>query len=71
MQLMPETALKYGVENPYSTTENLSGGVRYLADLLKQFRGEMRVAVAAYYCGTRRLEQNGLSYRKSSRSRLR
>jgi soluble lytic murein transglycosylase-like protein len=63
MQLMPGTALKYGVRNPYSLFENLSGGVQYLADLLKEFHGDMRLAVAAYYCGARRLEESGLSYR--------
>jgi len=63
MQLMPGTALKYGVRNPYSLFENLSGGVQYLADLLKEFHGDMRLAVAAYYCGARRLEESGLVYR--------
>jgi soluble lytic murein transglycosylase-like protein len=62
MQLMPETALEYGVRNPYSIAENLSGGVRYLADLLERFKGEKRLAVAAYYCEARHLEQSGLSY---------
>jgi soluble lytic murein transglycosylase-like protein len=66
MQLMPQTAHKYGVEDPYLTTQNLSGGVHYLADLLKEFRGEKRLGVAAYYCGTRRLERNGLSYRNQA-----
>ena len=63
MQLMPGTALNYGVRNRYSLLENLSGGVQYLADLLKEFHGDMRLAVAAYYCGARRLEERGLSYR--------
>ena len=47
---------------PFSVTENLSGGVHYLADLLNRFHGEMRLAVAAYYCGTKDLELKGLSY---------
>jgi soluble lytic murein transglycosylase-like protein len=63
MQLMPGTALKYGVRNPYSLLENLNGGVQYLADLLKEFHGDMRLAVAAYYCGAHRLEECGLAYR--------
>ena len=46
----------YGVRNPYSVTDNLSGGVQYLADLLRRFNGEMRLAVAAYYCGSRPLD---------------
>src|SRR5580693_4499131 len=62
MQLMPQTAAVYRVQDPYVVTENLSGGVRYLADLLNRFHGEMRLAVAAYYCGTKHLELKGLSY---------
>jgi soluble lytic murein transglycosylase-like protein len=63
MQLMPATAETYSVRDRYSITENLSGGIQYLADLLNQFGGEMRLAVAAYYCGARRIDRYGLSYR--------
>ncbi|MGB6869970.1 MAG: lytic transglycosylase domain-containing protein [Acidobacteriaceae bacterium] len=63
MQLMPGTAAMYGVRNRYDILENLSGGVRYLADLLSEFHGDMRLAVAAYYCGSRHILQRGLSYR--------
>jgi soluble lytic murein transglycosylase-like protein len=62
MQLMPATAETYSVRDRYSVTESLSGGVQYLADLLNQFGGEMRLAVAAYYCGPRRIDRYGLSY---------
>ena len=63
MQLMPATAAAYGIRNRYDILENLSGGVRYLADLLSEFHGDMRLAVAAYYCGSRHILQRGLSYR--------
>jgi soluble lytic murein transglycosylase-like protein len=62
MQLMPATAGAYRVRNRFSVTENLSGGIRYLADLLTEFRGEMRLAVAAYYCGSGRIARQGLDY---------
>lgn len=62
MQLMPATAAMYGVRNRYDILENLSGGVRYLADLLSEFHGDMRLAVAAYYCGSQHVLQRGLSY---------
>lgn len=62
MQLMPNTAAAYGVRNRYNSLENLSGGVRYLADLLSEFHGDMRLAVAAYYCGSRHILQRGFSY---------
>jgi soluble lytic murein transglycosylase-like protein len=63
MQLMPGTAMAYGVRDRYSVTENLSGGVQYLANLLRRFNGEMRLAVAGYYCGLQPLERHGLAYR--------
>ena len=63
MQLMPATAGMYFVRNRFSITENLSGGIQYLADLMTEFRGEMRLAVAAYYCGSRRIARQGLYYR--------
>ena len=63
MQLMPATAAAYGIRNRYDILENLSGGIRYLADLLSEFHGDMRLAVAAYYCGSRHILQRGLSYR--------
>jgi soluble lytic murein transglycosylase-like protein len=62
MQLMPATAAMYGVRNRYDILDNLSGGVRYLADLLSEFHGDMRLAVAAYYCGSQHILQRGLSY---------
>ena len=63
MQLMPGTAGMYFVRNRFSITENLSGGIQYIADLMIEFRGEMRLAVAAYYCGSRRIARQGLRYR--------
>jgi soluble lytic murein transglycosylase-like protein len=63
MQLMPATAETYRVRDRYSVTESISGGVQYLADLLNQFGGEMRLAVAAYYCGAGQIDRYGLSYR--------
>jgi soluble lytic murein transglycosylase-like protein len=63
MQLMPATAAMYGVENRFSVIENLGGGVQYLSELLTAFHGDMRLAVAAYYCGPRHILRKGLAYR--------
>jgi soluble lytic murein transglycosylase-like protein len=63
MQLMPATAEAYLVRNRFSVTENLSGGIQYLADLMTEFRGEMRLVVAAYHCGSRHITRQGLNYR--------
>jgi soluble lytic murein transglycosylase-like protein len=63
MQLMPGTAAMYGVGNRFSIIENLGGGVQYLSELLAAFHGDMRLAVAAYYCGPSHIQQRGLAYR--------
>src|SRR5258708_29241096 len=51
MQLMPETARRYGVQNMMDPAENIHGGVRYLRDLLAMFKGRIDLAVAAYNAG--------------------
>ncbi len=50
MQLMPGTAARYGVSNPFNAGENVSGGVRYLRDLLIRFDNLLHV-LAAYNAG--------------------
>ena len=51
MQLMPETARRYGVRNSMDPVQNIYGGVKYLRDLLTMFKGDMRLAIAAYNAG--------------------
>ncbi|NVK41193.1 MAG: lytic transglycosylase domain-containing protein [Oceanospirillaceae bacterium] len=51
MQLMPATAAELGVTNALDVQQNIDGGVRYLANLLKTFEGDTRLAVAAYNAG--------------------
>ncbi len=50
MQLMPETAARYGIYDRYDPFKNLEAGARYLRDLLAAF-GDIRLAVAAYNAG--------------------
>jgi len=51
MQLMPKTGKRWGVKNRHSTNQNIRGGTRYIAHLIKRFRGNLRLAVAAYNAG--------------------
>lgn len=51
MQLMPDTALRYGVDDPYNPVKNIDGGAHYLSDLINRFDSDIRLAVAAYNAG--------------------
>jgi soluble lytic murein transglycosylase-like protein len=51
MQLMPATALRYGVTDVWNPLENLRGGARYLRDLLALFNDNLNLALAAYNAG--------------------
>jgi hypothetical protein len=51
MQLMPETAQRYGVKKIFDPEENIRGGVRYLADLIRMFPRDLPRALAAYNAG--------------------
>ena len=51
MQLMPETAKRFGVQNIMDPSENVHGGVKYLSELLTLFKGDKKLALAAYNAG--------------------
>jgi len=51
MQLMPEIAASFGVEHPFDPRENIMAGARLLRELLDQYRGNVRLAIASYNAG--------------------
>lgn len=51
MQLMPDTAARFGVVDAFNPAENVLGGVRYMRYLLDMFHGDSRLALAAYNAG--------------------
>lgn len=51
MQLMPGTADSVGVTDPFDVEQNIAGGIKYLVSCLKQFNGDIGLALAAYNAG--------------------
>ena len=62
MQLMPGTAIEFGVRNRFQVEDNVRGGVAYLAWLIQLFRGDLRLVMGAYVAGQDRMLSQGLSY---------
>lgn len=59
MQLMPGTATDMGVADAFDATQNIRGGARYLAMLLKAFNGDATLATAAYNAGPAAVQKYG------------
>ena len=51
MQLMPAVQLEYGVSDPFSPEQSIAGGATLLRDLLRRYKGDIGLAVAAYNAG--------------------
>ena len=63
MQLMPQTAKRLGVRDRCNLSQNAGGGVRYLAWLIREFHGDLRLVAAAYYAPEQIIRRRGLNYR--------
>jgi soluble lytic murein transglycosylase-like protein len=59
MQLMPAAAKRYGVKDRYDPEDNIGGGARYLRDLLKLFKQDKKLALAAYNAGENAVIRHG------------
>jgi len=55
MQLMPSTAEALGVEDAFNPEQNISGGVRYFKQLVNRFDGDVKLALAAYNAGSKKV----------------
>jgi len=59
MQLIPSTARRFGVENPFDPKQNIQGGVSYLKYLLNLFGGDLSLSLAAYNAGESSVLRSG------------
>ena len=59
MQLMPATAARYGVANPFNPDDNVRAGVQYLRELLDRYHDDETLALAAYNAGPGAVDAHG------------
>lgn len=59
MQLMPATAKSLGVKDPYDPEQNIMGGAQCISQKLKEFNGDVKLALAAYNAGSGAVKRNG------------
>jgi soluble lytic murein transglycosylase-like protein len=57
MQLMDSTATDMGVQNVFNARENILGGTKYFAKMLRQYSGDVKLALAAYNAGPQNVEK--------------
>jgi len=59
MQLMPQTAELVGVVDPFNPWQNIDGGTKYLVYLMSRFKGDPKLALAAYNAGETTVRRYG------------
>jgi soluble lytic murein transglycosylase-like protein len=57
MQLMPQTAARFGVTRVFDPQQNIEAGTKYLKELLLRYNGDLALTLAAYNAGPDRVEQ--------------
>jgi hypothetical protein len=56
MQLVPQTAQRFGVNNSFDPAQNVEGGTTYLRSLLDRYNGDLSKSLAAYNAGERAVD---------------
>lgn len=59
LQLLPQTAERFGVKDLFDAEQNLDGGARYVRWLLDRFEGRTELALAAYNAGEQAVQRHG------------
>ena len=59
MQLMPETADEFDVQDPFDPKQNVEAGTKLLKALLDRYNNDASLALGAYNAGPRRVDQEG------------
>ncbi len=59
MQLMPATAMQFGVKDPFDPKQNVGAGVKLLKQLLAKYNGDVKLTLAAYNAGSGRVDSEG------------
>ena len=57
LQLIPETAQRFGVRDPFDPEDNIRGGIAYLHFLLRHFQGDVALTLAAYNAGEKAVDK--------------
>lgn len=56
MQIIPSTAAELGLTDPFDPAASISAGARYIKQLLSRYKGDLRLALAAYNAGSLRVD---------------
>jgi len=59
MQLIPKTAMRFGVDDPFDPEQNITGGGMYLNELMQRYNNNMKLVLAAYNAGEDAVDKYG------------